>query len=138
MSNIRSSIAGNKGFLPIFEKRNSETEIIANTTKVIVDYDTELKQMWLDHIASNVSQVICEDANVNKNKKQPKAKDTAKLCDCPGSEPGKVKVDADKHLIGCHFRKKSGSGRYTASMSVIPDKITAGFGLGFIIGGEQL
>ena len=113
MSNIRSNIGGNKAF---------------------ADYGAVLKQMWVDHVASNVSEVICEDANANK--KQPKVKDTAKLCDCPGSEPGKIKVGADKHLTGCQFKKRSG--RYAADKSVVPDKITDGFCLGFIIGGEQL
>ena len=148
MSNIRSNIAGNKDFSAVFvnnnEKRSSETKIIVKTPKVNADYDTELKQIWVNHVASNVSEVICEDANatVNKNKKeQSKVKTVAakgKLCDCPGAEAGKIKVGTDQPLIGCRFRKKSGSGRYTANVSVIPDKITDGFGLGFVIGGEQL
>jgi hypothetical protein len=57
-----------------------------------------------------------------------------KLCDCPGSEPGKVKIDIDGHIPGCRFRKLST--QYATKTSVIPSKIVDGCSLGIVLGEE--
>lgn len=56
---------------------------------------------------------------------------TRKLCDCPDSEPGKVKIDTDKHVPGCRFRKRSS--QYATKTSVIPSKIVDGCSLGIML-----
>lgn len=58
-----------------------------------------------------------------------------KLCDCPGSEPGKVKIDINEHVPGCRFRKLSS--QYATKMSVIPSKIVDGCSLGIVLGEEN-
>jgi hypothetical protein len=59
---------------------------------------------------------------------------TRKLCECPGSEPGKVKIDIDEHSPGCRFRKWSS--QYAMKTSVIPSKIVDGCSLGVVLGKE--
>jgi hypothetical protein len=60
-----------------------------------------------------------------------------KICNCPGSEPGKVNADIRTHLPGCHIRERLKSGRYTVHTSAIPRRITDGCSLGLAIGGED-
>lgn len=60
-----------------------------------------------------------------------------KLCNCPGSEPGKVSADIDDHEIGCRVRKRILTGRYGDNTSVLPRGINDGYGLGVVIGGED-
>ena len=57
-----------------------------------------------------------------------------RLCNCPGSEPGKVKIDIDQHLTSCRFRKRSS--QYATKTSVIPSKIVDGCSLGIMLGEE--
>jgi hypothetical protein len=59
-----------------------------------------------------------------------------RLCNCPGSEPGNVKIDIDEHLPRCRFRKQSS--RYTTGTLAIPDKILDGCSLGVVIREELL
>jgi len=59
-----------------------------------------------------------------------------KLCDCLGSQPGKVKIDIDQHLAGCHFRTRSR--RYASKTSAIPNRIVDGFSLGIVVFGEDV
>jgi hypothetical protein len=59
------------------------------------------------------------------------------LCYCPHSEPGKVSANISDHKIGCHIRKRLHTGRYTVSTSVMPKKISDGYSLGVVIGGED-
>jgi hypothetical protein len=59
-----------------------------------------------------------------------------KLCNCPGAEPGKVKVDVCEHLRGCRFWKRSN--RYATKTSVIPREIRDGWSLGIVLGEERL
>jgi hypothetical protein len=56
---------------------------------------------------------------------------TGKLCECPGSKPGEIKIDTDQHLPGCRFRKRSI--RYATKCSVIPREIRDGFCLGVVM-----
>jgi hypothetical protein len=58
--------------------------------------------------------------------------DLRKLCDCPNSEPGKVKLDIEAHQHGCHFRKKLQSGQFTTNTSVTPAKFNDGCNLGVV------
>jgi hypothetical protein len=60
-----------------------------------------------------------------------------KVCNCPGSELGKVSADIRAHLPGCHIRERLKTGRYTVNISVTPRKITDGNSLGVAIGGED-
>jgi hypothetical protein len=62
---------------------------------------------------------------------------TAKLCDCPNSEPGRVKLDIEAHQYGCHFRKKLQTGHFTINTYVMPKKITDGYNLGIVLGEEE-
>jgi hypothetical protein len=62
---------------------------------------------------------------------------TRRLCDCPGSEPGKVKIDIDEHIPGCRFWKRSGSRQYGTKTLVIPSKIRDGCSLGVVLGEEN-
>jgi hypothetical protein len=57
-----------------------------------------------------------------------------KLCDCPGSEPGKINLDINAHLRGCNIRKKLQTGRFTTNISVTPSKFTDGCNLGVALG----
>jgi hypothetical protein len=57
---------------------------------------------------------------------------THKLCNCPGSESGKVKIDINEHIPGCRFRKRSS--QYATKTSVIPSKIIDGCSLGIALG----
>jgi hypothetical protein len=57
-----------------------------------------------------------------------------KLCDCPNSEPGKVKLDIQAHQQGCHIRKKLQTGQFTITTSVTPRKIRDGYCLGVVLG----
>ncbi len=59
-----------------------------------------------------------------------------KLCHCPGSEPGKINLDINGHLSGCHIRKKLQTGRFTTNTSVTPSKFTDGCNLGLVLGQE--
>lgn len=56
---------------------------------------------------------------------------TDRLCNCPGSEPGKVKIDIDEHLLGCRYRKRSF--RYTSKTLAIPNKILDGCSWGVVL-----
>ena len=56
---------------------------------------------------------------------------THRLCDCPGSEPGKIKVDINEHKPGCRFRKLSN--KYASNTSVIPNTIRDGCSLGVML-----
>jgi hypothetical protein len=76
-------------------------------------------------IAAKKSDRVVDVAKASKDK----------LCNCAGSEPGKVKIDTDKHVQGCRFRKLSN--QYAARTSVIPNKIVDGFSLGVAIGSED-
>jgi hypothetical protein len=62
---------------------------------------------------------------------------TRKLCECPGSEPGKINLDVYAHLLGCHIQERLKTGRYTVNTSVTPRKITDGNSLGVAIGSED-
>ena len=55
---------------------------------------------------------------------------TDRLCSCPGSKAGKVKIDIDEHIQGCRFRKRSRSSQYGRQTSVIPNKFVDGCRLG--------
>jgi hypothetical protein len=59
-----------------------------------------------------------------------------KLCNCPSSEPGKVKIDVDQHLAGCRFRTRSR--RYASKTLAIPNRIVDGFSLGVVVFGEDV
>jgi hypothetical protein len=59
---------------------------------------------------------------------------TRRLCDCPGSEPGKVKIDINEHIPGCRFRNRSS--QCAIKTSVIPTKIVDGCSLGIVLGEE--
>jgi hypothetical protein len=61
---------------------------------------------------------------------------THTLCSCPGSEPGKVKIDIDKHVSGCRFQRRSLSRFYGIRESVIPGEIRDGCRLGLALGQE--
>jgi hypothetical protein len=79
-------------------------------------------------------------ASVKDNNRNRVFKDVAKaspirLCNCPGSEPGKVKIDIDQHLTSCRFRKRNN--RYASKTSVIPSKIVEGCSLGIVLGEEH-
>jgi hypothetical protein len=58
-----------------------------------------------------------------------------KLCNCPGSEPRKVKIGINEHIPGCRFRGRSS--RYATKTSVIPSKIVDGCSLGVVLGEEN-
>jgi hypothetical protein len=60
-----------------------------------------------------------------------------KLCNCPGSEPGKIIADIGAHKHGCHIRRRLQTGRYTINISVTPKKISDGYGLGLVLGEEN-
>jgi hypothetical protein len=62
--------------------------------------------------------------------------DARKLCDCPRSEPGKIKIDSGEHLLKCRFRKRSI--RYATKFSVVPNEIRDGCSLGVALGEESL
>ena len=62
---------------------------------------------------------------------------TTKLCDCPGSEPGKINLDIYAHLSGCWIRKRLQSGRFIVNTSVLPRRINDGYGLGVAIRAED-
>jgi hypothetical protein len=57
------------------------------------------------------------------------------LCDCPSSEPGKIKVDINEHKIGCRFRKLSS--KYASNTSAVPGAIRDGCSLGVVLGEES-
>jgi hypothetical protein len=59
---------------------------------------------------------------------------TTKLCNCPNSEPGKVSSDLRDHESGCHIRKRISTGRFGVNTSVVPQKISDGYGLGVVLG----
>jgi hypothetical protein len=59
-----------------------------------------------------------------------KAKTSRLLCNCPGAEPGKIKIDVSAHLFGCWIRKRLLTLRYTIDASVTPDKFNDGYSLG--------
>jgi hypothetical protein len=50
---------------------------------------------------------------------------TRKLCDCPGSEPGKINLDVSAHLPGCWIRKKLLSGGLLILLSHQKNRRTA-------------
>ena len=58
---------------------------------------------------------------------------TNKLCNCQGSEPGKIKIDVDKHLRTCRFQKRTQSREYGTKESVVPNEISGGYGLGLAL-----
>jgi hypothetical protein len=60
------------------------------------------------------------------------------LCDCPGSEPGKINLDIYVHLPNCHIRKKLQTGTFTVNTSVTPGKFTDGCSLGVVLEEEYL
>jgi hypothetical protein len=60
-----------------------------------------------------------------------------KICNCPGSEPGKVSADMHAHQPSCHIRGRLKSGRYTVNTSAIPRRINEGCSLGVAIGSED-
>ena len=62
---------------------------------------------------------------------------TKKLCDCPGSEPGKVKIDLDEHVRGCRFWRRSHSSAYGMKHSAVPSDIRDGSRLGLVLGEEN-
>ena len=80
-------------------------------------------------------------ASVKDNNRNRVFKDIAKaspikLCNCPSSKLGKVKIDVDQHLAGCRFRTRSRP--YASKMSAIPSKIVDGFSLGVVVFGEDV
>jgi hypothetical protein len=79
--------------------------------------------------------IVTQKPNIVKVDDVAKAK-TAKRCDCPNSEPGKVKLDIEAHQYGCHFRKKLQTGQFTVNTSVTPKKINDGYSLGIVLGEE--
>jgi hypothetical protein len=88
---------------------------------------------------NNSNQSDKDIATQKPNSKRIKISDvakakTAKLCDCPNSEPEEVKIDINEHIPGCCFRKRSS--QYAIKTSVIPSKIVDGFSLGVVLGGE--
>jgi hypothetical protein len=90
--------------------------------------------MFKDNYHNRVSKFIATE-KPSKVKVDDVAKaNTRKLCNCPGSEPGKVKIDIDEHLPGCRFRKRSS--QYATKTSVIPSKIVDGCSLGIVLGEE--
>jgi hypothetical protein len=54
-------------------------------------------------------------------------------CGCPGSEPGKIKMDPQAHLPGCLFRKKLQTGGFTTDTSATPDSWNNGYSLGVAV-----
>ena len=62
---------------------------------------------------------------------------THRSCRCPGSEPGKIKIDSDEHLSGCRFWKRIHSSAYGTKQSVVSE-ISDGVRLGIAIGDECL
>lgn len=54
-----------------------------------------------------------------------------KFCDCPGSEPGKVRIDASAHLAGCWIRKQLlNDRRYSVDTNITSREIEDGYRLG--------
>jgi hypothetical protein len=60
-----------------------------------------------------------------------------KFCDCPNSEPGKIRADIGAHLPDCPIRERLQSGRYTVDTSVTPNKFNDGYSLGVALGQED-
>lgn len=54
-----------------------------------------------------------------------------RFCNYPTSEPGKIKVDINEHVIGCRFRRLSS--KYAGNTSVIPNTIRDGCSLGVVL-----
>ena len=51
-----------------------------------------------------------------------------RLCNCPNSEPGKIKLDISEHLLSCKIRKKIL--RFTDNTFAVPSEISGGYSLG--------
>jgi hypothetical protein len=54
-------------------------------------------------------------------------------CSCPGSEPGKINIDASAHLSGCWIRKRLVTGQYTTDTSIISEQYNDGCSLGVVL-----
>jgi hypothetical protein len=82
-----------------------------------------------------VNEIDAKDNNRKRVFKDVAKANTAKLCKCPGSQPGKIIADIGAHLRGCRFRKRSS--QYATKTSVIPSKIIDGNSLAVAIGAED-
>jgi hypothetical protein len=80
--------------------------------------------------------IVTKPSNVEVEVDDAAKANTPKLCDCPGSKPGKINLDIYAHLPGCHIRKRLQSGRFTINTSVNPRRISDGFSLGVVLGEE--
>jgi hypothetical protein len=101
--------------------------------------------MFKDSYHNRVSKFIATQKpnNVKVNDVATAAAVTAKanarrLCNCPSSEPGKVKIDVNEHVPACRFWKRSSSSRYGTKTFVIPSEIRDGCSLGIVLGEENL
>ena len=83
-----------------------------------------------------MNEIDAKDNNRKRVFKDVAKANTAKLCKCPGSQPGKIIADIGAHLRGCRFRKRSL--RYTTKTLAIPNKILDGCSLGVVVGEELL
>jgi hypothetical protein len=99
--------------------------------------------MFKDNYHNRVSKFIAtQKPNKVKVDEDAEAATAAKanirklLCDCPGSEPGKINLDIFAHLPGCHIRKRLQTGRFTINTSVTPAKFNDGCSLGVVLGEE--
>jgi hypothetical protein len=58
---------------------------------------------------------------------------TTKLCNCRGSEPGKIRADIDAHKSNCWIRKRLLTKRYTIGTFVTPERFNDGYVLGVAV-----
>ena len=59
-----------------------------------------------------------------------KVNTSSKLCGCPGSEPGKIKIDVSAHEHNCWVKKRLLTKRFTIDTSVTPHDFHDGYSLG--------
>ncbi len=129
---IMSELISITGESPAHQQRSDLTTELADNTR------TATSRLGIDYydVQSNHHNRLSKYIAGNKVKVSDVAATayTDKLCNCPNSEPGKVKIDIDEHLPGCRFRKRSS--RYAMKTSVIPSKIVDGCSLGIALGEE--
>jgi hypothetical protein len=112
----------------------SDTTYSDPSDKGIVSKYRRQSNRWCDNVLKQNDDMSCkrdygEDTIVRINPAKVKVNNT-RFCQCPGSEPGKIKIDTSAHESGCWLRKKLLSGRYAMNTSVIPPKIDDGYSLG--------
>jgi hypothetical protein len=93
--------------------------------------------MFKDNYHNHVSKFIATQKPNNKVKVDDVAAkaNTRKLCECPGNEPGKVKIDVNQHMPTCRFRKRCS--QYATKTLAVPDEIRDGCSLGIVLRGEE-